>query len=66
MDSDKDFDYDKFVEFMQSIGGISAVYTFNIDPTQNIINKFDQLEGSVASRPVYNSAEDMMNSIRGI
>jgi hypothetical protein len=61
---DKDFDYDKFVEFMQSMGG--TFYSFDDDPTQNIINKFDELEEHVASRPAYNSAEDMMNSIKGM
>ena len=62
----EDFDYDKFVEFMQSIGGLGAVYAHSDDPTQNILNKIDQLEQRVASRPVYNSAEDMMNAIKGM
>jgi hypothetical protein len=65
---DKDFDYNKFVEFMQSIGGIRAMYTYthSDDPTQDIINKINDLEKLVAKRPSYNSAEDMMNSIRGM
>ena len=63
---DKDFDYNKFVEFMQSLGGIGAMYSFSDDPTQNIINKIDELEKLVATRPSYDSAEDMMNSIRGM
>jgi hypothetical protein len=63
---DKDFDYDKFIEFMQDLGGLGAVYVHSDDPTQNILNKIDELEQHVASRPVYDSAEDMMNSIKGI
>jgi hypothetical protein len=63
---DKDFDYDKFVKFMQYLGGPGAVYVHSDDPTQNIINKIDELEQHVASRPVYDSVEDMMNSIKGL
>jgi hypothetical protein len=63
---DKDFNYDKFIEFMQSIGGLESVYAHSDDPTQNILNKIDQLEENIGSRPMYNSAEDMMNAIKGI
>jgi|TARA_R110000851_G_scaffold72426_5_gene160552 hypothetical protein len=63
---DKDFDYNNFVEFMQSLGGTEAFYNHSNDPTQNIINEINELEKLVATRPSYNSAEDMMNSIRGM
>jgi len=62
---DKDFDYREFQEFMRSLMGYDEVVNLNNRAsTFDILNEMDALESQVASRPVYQSAEEMLTAIK--
>ena len=74
---DKDFDYDSFMAFMKSLQDTphvsfifkdnSAFYQSYVPPSaDDIIDMMDELEVEVASRPCYNSVEELMNAVKEI
>lgn len=62
---DKDFDYEQFQEFMQHLSGLSeAIGLEQRARTFKEMEMLDELEVEVASRPGYNSVEDMMSAVK--
>lgn len=62
---DKDFDYREFQEFMRNLSGYHEVVNLNNRAnTFEILNEMDTLESQVASRPVYQSAEELLAAIQ--
>lgn len=61
----KDFDYEEFEEFMRHLIGFHQVVQLeNRARTFQELEMMDELEVEVASRPCYNSAEDLMNAVK--
>ena len=62
---DKDFDYNEFQQFMQHLSGFrEAVDLEQRARTFKEIEQLDELEVEVASRPCYNSVEDLISAVK--
>ena len=65
MNSDKDFDFGKFNDFMHHLSGYhQAVQLEKRARTFKELEMLDELEVEVASRPCYTSVEEMMNAVK--
>lgn len=57
------FDYNELVQFMRSLG--ASVYVYDTDdPTRKELDRLDVLEVDVATRPCYNSVQEMIDNIK--
>ena len=62
---DKDFDYNEFQQFMQHLSGFrEAVDLEQRARTFKEIEILDELEVEVASRPCYNSVEELISAVK--
>jgi len=62
---DKDFDYEQFEQFMRHVTGLGeAIQLEQRARTFREIEMLDELEVDVASRPCYNSVEELMNVVK--
>lgn len=62
---DKDFEYDQFQAFMRHLSGLGeAIALEQRARTFSQLESLDKLESKVSTRPMYNSAEELMNSVK--
>lgn len=62
---DKDFEYEQFQAFMRHLSGIGeAIGLEQRARTFSQLESLDELENKVSTRPMYNSAEELINSVK--